>query len=98
MDLKSFKSSMAGVRPPPGLARPVEALWHAGKGEWDVAHGLVQQDEGEPLHDWVHAHLHRVEGDLANAGHWYRRSGRPAATGALDAEWATIVETLLASR
>jgi hypothetical protein len=46
----------------------------------------------------VHAHLHRVEGDLSNAGYWYRRAGRPAARGALEAEWAQIAAALLARR
>jgi hypothetical protein len=95
MDLAAFRASLKGDKPPPGLTRPVEALWHAGRGDWDAAHKLVQQDEGEPKHDWVHAHLHRVEGDLSNAGYWYRRAKQPAETGPLDAEWAKIVEAML---
>ncbi len=95
MDLAAFRASLKGDKPPPGLTRPVEALWHAGRGDWDAAHKLVQQDEGEPKHDWVHAHLHRVEGDLSNAGYWYRRAKQPAETGPLDAEWAKIAEALL---
>jgi len=45
---------------------------------------------------WVHAHLHRVEGDLGNAGYWYRQAQRPAAKGPLAAEWDAIVTSLLA--
>ncbi len=95
MDLAAFRASLKGDKPPPGLTRPVEALWHAGRGDWDAAHKLVQQDEGEPQHDWVHAHLHRVEGDLSNAGYWYRRAKQPVETGPLDAEWAKIVAAML---
>jgi hypothetical protein len=53
-------------------------------------------DEGEADHDWVHAYLHRVEGDLSNAGYWYRRAKKPAATGSLDDEWAAIAGAMLA--
>jgi hypothetical protein len=53
-------------------------------------------DEGEADHDWVHAYLHRVEGDLSNAGYWYRRAEKPVAAGALDDEWAAIAGAMLA--
>ncbi len=96
MTLDGFRESLKGAAPPPGLPRPLEALWHAGRGHWDAAHKLAQMDEGEADHDWVHAYLHRVEGDLGNAGYWYRRAKKPVATGALDEEWARIAEALLA--
>ncbi len=95
MDIRTFNDSLSGATPPAGLSRPLQALWRAAKGDWDGAHNLVQQDEGEPVHDWVHAHLHRVEGDLSNAGYWYRRAGKPAAKGTTDAEWTAIVRALL---
>ena len=72
------------------------ALWHAARGEWDAAHAIAQQQEGDPSHDWVHAHLHRVEGDLGNAGYWYRRAGKPMPKGDLAAERDAIVAALLA--
>jgi hypothetical protein len=96
MEFAAFSASIDGAQPPPGLARPLVALWHLKKGDWDAAHKLAQQDEGEKRHDWVHAHLHRVEGDLGNARYWYRRAGQPVATGALEAEWAQIAAALLA--
>lgn len=98
MDFRSFKALLANPAPPAGLTRPLVALWHQGKGEWDAAHRLVQQDEGEPQHDWVHAHLHRVEGDLGNAGYWYRRAKKPVATCSTDDEWAEISKTLLSGQ
>jgi hypothetical protein len=94
--LDAFRASLTGAAPPGGLARPLAALWQAGKGDWNAAHELAQQDEGEPDHDWVHAYLHRVEGDLGNAGYWYRRAKQPVATDALDAEWTRIAAALLA--
>ena len=96
MDLAAFNASRSADAPPAGLSPPLKALWHAARGEWDAAHGIAQQQEGEPRHDWVHAHLHRVEGDLGNAGYWYRRAGKPMPQGDLDAERDAIVAALLA--
>lgn len=79
--------------PPEGLSTPLKAMWRAAKGEWDAAHGLAQSDESTEA-AWVHAHLHRVEGDLSNAGYWYRRAGKPEAESDLEVEWADIVTAL----
>ncbi len=62
-------------------------------GDWDGAHQAVQ-DDPSPEAAWVHAHLHRIEGDLENAGYWYRRAGRPQATGDLEAERRDIQRAL----
>jgi hypothetical protein len=72
----------------------VRALWHDATGDWDGAH-RVAQDIDTPEGAWVHAYLHRKEGDIGNAGYWYRRAGRPAASGSLDAEWDAIAAALL---
>jgi hypothetical protein len=72
----------------------IRALWHDATGDWDAAH-RVAQDIETPESAWVHAYLHRKEGDLGNAGYWYRRAGKPAASGALDVEWAAIAAALL---
>ena len=95
MTPSEFKSSVAGSQPPAGLAGPLEALWWAAKGEWEKAHTIVMNDEGTEA-AWVHAYLHRVEGDLGNAGYWYRRAGKPVQTNPLEAEWAAITQALLA--
>jgi hypothetical protein len=70
-------------------------LWHERKGNWDRAHRIVQDAETAEA-AWVHAYLHRREGDLANARYWYRRAGRDEATGPLDSEWTNLVDALLA--
>ena len=93
-ELAAFNASLVDPEPPPGLSSPVLALWHAARGDWDRAHEIAQAHEGEPAHDWVHAHLHRVEGDLGNAGYWYRRAGKPVARGDLPAERDAIVAEL----
>jgi hypothetical protein len=96
MALDAFRATLRAAAPPAGIGNPLAALWQVAKGDWDAAHKLVQANEGEPDHDWVHAHLHRVEGDLSNAGYWYRSAGRTPARGSLDAEWAEIASALLA--
>jgi len=93
MSVDEFKGSTKGA-PPPGLSGALLALWHDARGDWDAAHGAAQRAE-TPQGAWVHAYLHRKEGDLANAAYWYRRSGRPPAAGALEAEWDQIAGELL---
>ena len=78
----------------PSLEPPLAALWWAAKGEWDEAHKIVQDEETADA-AWVHAYLHRVEGDLGNAGYWYRQAGQPVAKDSLEAEWERIVSALL---
>lgn len=58
-----------------------EALEHAAAGRWDEAHAIAQAHEGDPLCDWLHAVLHKIEGDAGNARYWYRRAGRLAHEG-----------------
>ena len=65
-------------------------------GEWDEAHGVVQADEADPTACWIHAVLHKIEGDAGNARYWYRRAGRPVAAAGLDDEWRAIAAALLA--
>jgi hypothetical protein len=93
VSMTDLKSTLANAAPAPGLAPPLAALWWAAKGDWDAAHKIVMNEESKDA-AWVHAYLHRVEGDLSNAGYWYRRADKPAAKDALDAEWQRIVDTL----
>jgi hypothetical protein len=69
-------------------------MWYEAKGNWDKAHQL-SQSQNDRDGSWVHAYLHRQEGDLANAGYWYSRAGRPASQQTLEQEWAEIVGELL---
>ena len=75
----------------------IRALDHAAKGDWDAAHRIVQED-GSRDAAWVHAHLHRVEGDLPNARYWYARAGRPESTAPLEAEREEIRHALQAGK
>jgi len=94
MTFSDFKKSLDADEPPTGLSAPLTALWRDGKGDWDGAH-TVAQDISSPDGSWIHAYLHRKEGDESNAAYWYRRAGKPVARGTLDQEWAEIVTALL---
>ena len=93
MNAADFKASLSGAAPAPHIVAPLAALWWAGKGQWDEAHRIVMREATADA-AWVHAYLHRVEGDLGNAGYWYRQAGRPVATDSLEAEWERIVSAL----
>ena len=97
MNLAAFRQSLADPAPPAGLGPALAALWHDARGDFDRAHQLAQGDEGG-RGDWVHAYLHRKEGDAANADYWYRRAGRPFCRESLDAEWEAIARALLAEK
>ena len=82
---------------PSWLTLPLQALWHDAHGSWERAHEVCQQ-AGSRDGDWVHAYLHRKEGDSGNAGYWYARARRTvsAETVTLDEEWADLVRVLVA--
>jgi len=94
MTFSEFKRSLSQTEPPPGLSPALAGLWWAAKDDWDKAHRIVM-DEADKECAWVHAYLHRVEGDRDNAGYWYRQAGKPAGVGALPAEWEAIAHALL---
>ena len=79
--MTDFLDQTDQTAPPAGFSAPVEALWWLAKGKWQVgpdwqrAHDICQQNEGDKAHDWVHALVHRIEGDEPNADYWYRRAG-----------------------
>ena len=94
MTLADFKATLSASAPPANLAAPLVALWHDGRGDWDTAH-QVAQDIDDRTGAWIHAYLHRKEGDAGNAAYWYRRAARPVPSISLDAEWDEIVTALL---
>jgi hypothetical protein len=93
MDLEEFRRTLADTHPP-ALPAPLRALWHLARSEWDRAHAIVQEEDDRDS-AWVHAHLHRVEGDPSNARYWYARAEKPAHEGALEDEWRQLVGALL---
>jgi hypothetical protein len=88
-----FVSSLERDQPPLGATQMLQAVWHGLRGEWEAAHELAQaQDDAEGA--WVHAWLHRIEGDLGNADYWYRRAGRPPRRGDTRGEGLEIAAAL----
>jgi hypothetical protein len=94
MTLSEFKASLEKGSPPGSLAPPLLALWRDAKGDWDRAHKCVDR-LSDPQSVWVHAYLHRKEGDSSNARYWYSRANRTPATAPLEEEWAAIATALL---
>jgi len=94
MTFDQFRTSLSEPAPPAGLSPALLGLWLAGKGDWDRAHRTVQDDPGAEA-TWVHAHLHKQEGDLCNARYWYARSPANTLGLSLKEEWEHIARSLL---
>ncbi|CAN5515341.1 hypothetical protein BH10BAC3_BH10BAC3_13840 [soil metagenome] len=92
--LNEFKASLALTEPPENLSVYLKALWYDSKGDWTTAHEQV-----DSLNDaaacWVHAYLHRKEGDTWNADYWYRKANKKRPAVSLQDEWEEIVTALL---
>lgn len=93
MTFQEFRTAAGSPQPPEGLAGPLLALWQDRQDDWHGAHQTVQEDASAAA-AWVHAYLHRKEGDLSNAGYWYQRAGKPAASGSLESEWEELARAL----
>ena len=94
MTFDEFRQSLTASEPPSGVTLALVGLWWDGKGDWTRAHEAAQQDEGRDG-SWVHAYLHRKEGDQRNAAYWYGRAGKRVCRQPLDAEWLNIAIDLL---
>ncbi|WP_266204293.1 hypothetical protein [Pontibacter kalidii] len=96
MTLTTFKASLSAPTPPPEASVYLQALWHEAKGDWDKAHELIQ-DLPDKNAAWIHAYLHRQEGDTWNADYWYSRAGRKRPQQTLEQEWESIATALLSN-
>ncbi len=94
MNLNDFKDSVLTGVMPMDLSVPLQALWLEARGNWHQAHNSLQSANG-PEAAWVHAYLHRKEGDISNAAYWYRRAGQTPTKQTLEQESASMAETLL---
>jgi hypothetical protein len=94
MTIGQLRESLQQPAPPPALPPLLTALWWEAKGDWNQAHEIAQAEESADA-AWVHAYLHRKEGDDGNAGHWYRQARQPHCMLPLDAEWNQIVSALI---
>jgi hypothetical protein len=95
--LSEFRKTIAAPQPAASLSPALRALWHDAKGDWEAAHSVAQDIDNE-TGAWIHAYLHRKEGDLGNAGYWYRRARKPECRETLEAEWEQIANALLTER
>jgi hypothetical protein len=94
MTFEQFRSTLSQNAAPEQLSPALKAMWEDAKGNWSVAHSIAQDIEDE-MGSWIHAYLHRKEGDVGNAGYWYRRAKQPTAHDTLEQEWVRIVSRLL---
>jgi hypothetical protein len=94
MVFEEFRSTLSADNPPEDMSPLLTALWWDAKGDWAKSHEIAQEIES-PDAAWVHAYLHRKDGDEANAEYWYRRAGKPRSRDTLDAEWGEIAHSFL---
>jgi hypothetical protein len=93
MTIEQFRATLSADAAP-AVEPALVALWHDARGDWERAHTVAQDIEGA-TGAWVHAYLHRKEGDLSNAAYWYERADQPVATDSLADEWGRIVAARL---
>ncbi len=89
-----FMQSLVQDQPGPAWSLAMQSLWYAAKDKWDAAHECAQAD-ASAMGSWIHAYLHRVEGDAGNAAYWYRRAGQPFPKVELKQEWVNLVESAI---
>jgi hypothetical protein len=94
MDYKGFHQSLSSAVPPSTLSPYLLSLWYDGKEDWDRSHTIIQ-DINDNTAAWIHAYLHRKEGDTGNADYWYHRAGKRRPSISLQQEWEELVKSLL---
>ncbi|HVG13707.1 MAG TPA: hypothetical protein VM935_02065 [Chitinophagaceae bacterium] len=94
MTFHQFNESLSDDIPSPGSSVYLQSLWFDGKGDWEKAHELIQ-DLSDKKAAWIHAYLHRKEGDIWNADYWYRKAGKQRPSCSLEEEWKGLAEDLL---
>lgn len=94
MNFEEFSATLSHPTPPKNVSIVLQALWYDANDKWDKAHDLAQE-QNDKEGAWVHAYLHRKEGDHWNANYWYNRAGRSMPEHSLQQEWEDIVKTFL---
>ena len=94
MTLQSFKESLSAIQPPAESTPYIKALWYDANGNWNEAHNLIQDIKNANA-SWIHAYLHRKEGDISNADYWYSKAGKKRPSVPLEIEWEQIANALL---
>jgi hypothetical protein len=94
MNFQHFINSLSDASMPPSLTESLQAMWYDRKGDWNKAHDIAQEIHSKEG-SWIHAYLHRKEGDAGNAAYWYHRANQPVCKTSLAQEWEDIVKALL---
>ncbi len=94
MDPVKFQESLSQPSPPPGISEHLRSLWYDAKGDWEKSHEIIQDIEDANA-AWIHAYLHRKEGDTWNADYWYRRAKKTRPAISLEEEWLVILKAML---
>lgn len=94
MDFNSFKKSVNDEYPSPGVNGLLKAMWYTANNEWNAAHRIAQENDSI-YGSWVHAYLHREEGDTGNASYWYAQAGKMMPETSLESEWDEITKELI---
>jgi len=94
MTFEQFQQSLSQSSPPQGISKHLESLWYDGKGAWEQSHNIIQ-DISDANASWIHAYLHRKEGDIWNADYWYNKAGKKRPPVTLDTEWEEIVRNMI---
>jgi hypothetical protein len=91
----NFHESLSHPEPPTHFSVLLKSLWHDKKEDWKKAHDLVDSLPGAEA-AWVHAYLHRKEGDIWNADYWYARAKKTRPSHTLEEEWESLVVHFMA--
>ena len=94
MQFDQFTQSISAAHPPETLSLYALSLWYDAKGDWEAAHTVIQNIKDNTA-AWIHAYLHRKEGDAANAGYWYRLAGKIMPVSSLEKEWEEIARAVI---
>ncbi|MEP3210405.1 MAG: hypothetical protein ABJN95_14490 [Maribacter sp.] len=94
MDYQEFKKSLAEEFPPEDWSAVLKSLWYDANGKWEASHDIVD-GMNNAIAKWVHAYLHRKEGDDWNARYWYRQAGKSFPKRSLEEEHRELVEFIL---
>jgi hypothetical protein len=92
--LTEFKTSLTLDQPTKELPLLLISLWYDGKGDWQKAHAQVDHLKDQES-AWVHAYLHRKEGDIWNADYWYNKAGKIRPNLSLQQEWEELITHFL---
>ncbi|MEO8582957.1 MAG: hypothetical protein ABI415_04120 [Flavitalea sp.] len=94
MNYYEFIKTLSQEEPPAGLSPLLLSLWYDGKNDWESSHNIAQ-DVNDKNGSWIHAYLHRKEGDLSNARYWYHKAGKHEPLLSLGEEWKVLVRAVL---